>query len=940
MAVQQELVEQLFEAALALEPAARTAFLDHACVDDLELQQAIENLLTEDANAGSLLEHPPADSFARTPTGLALRAETTGPIGDEILPMLAGSLQPGQVLIRRFVVVRYIAKGGMGEVYEAEDRLLQGARIALKTILPQIAAEPALRQRFEREVLLAREVNHPNLCPVHDIFHSEQPDLLFLTMKLLPGETLSARLRANPSISSGEGLAIFKQMVAGLGAIHDAGIIHRDIKPNNIMLEGSGPEVRLSITDFGLAQGYQAESSLSGRGLVAGTPDYMAPELFLGAQPSQASDLFAFGVVLHEVFTGQKPARAPGDSSIIVSPRLQSLSLPSYCIQLVSGCLDHDPQRRLHAFERGLVSLNITHHAKEFWTRRRFMAAAASVIGAAAGTTWWKWNDIEELWSPLPSKRFVALLSWPKTSDIHVTPMLTGVLSAIKSELTHFEILDRDLLVISPEDVNLDVAGFTRLKEVCDPLGANLVLAASGSPASGVFQLFLRLLDPISGQTLREKRISCPIAEITTLPARAVYAAASLLNLARYLKRHAQVIQEGGTHSSDAFIAFQTAETSVKQPNNTGLEAAIEKYKQATDLDSRYALAYAKLSQAYAHYYFIHQDPAALELARGNCQVALDLAPNLLEGRLAHAAIYQYTGNEEGALRVIAAALSIDPSNSKSLAWQAEIYNRLNRWEEAEKAFRRILKEHPNYWLAYNELGYGLDLQGRYREALEAFRAASLAAPGNSLALSNLGGEFLTTGRFAEGIEILKKSFALDPGSDQAALYLSVGLRYVGKDEEALQFARKAVELNPAQDTNWLGLGDCYLALKRPSDAKNAYLRAAKQAELHLAMDPADGPTWLLLALYKVKSGSPQDVASIIERAESFGAQDVTSQLYKGRVLELMGKREAALSTLAACFRRGATDVQVATFPDMHFLRKDTRYRQLAGAAESKSSQS
>src|ERR1700744_1995121 len=121
MAVQQELVEQLFEAALALEPSARTGFLREACADDPELRQVVEDLLAEDAQAGSLLEHPPADSIARSPVALALGAETTTYLNDQILPMLAGGLTPGQVLIGRFVIVRYIAKGGMGEVYAAED---------------------------------------------------------------------------------------------------------------------------------------------------------------------------------------------------------------------------------------------------------------------------------------------------------------------------------------------------------------------------------------------------------------------------------------------------------------------------------------------------------------------------------------------------------------------------------------------------------------------------------------------------------------------------------------------------------------------------------------------------------------------------------------------------------------------------------------------------
>ena len=264
--------------------------------------------------------------------------------------------------------------------------------------------------------------------------------------------------------------------------------------------------------------------------------------------------------------------------------------------------------------------------------------------------------------------------------------------------------------------------------------------------------------------------------------------------------------------------------------------------------------------------------------------------------------------------------------------WQAQIYTRLNRWGEAEKTLRRVLKEHPNHWLPYNELGFGLEEQGRYQEALEAFRAASLAAPNNSMTLTNLGVEYIEVGEFAEAIETLKRSAALNPTLGQTAMFTSLALRYQGKYDEALRFARKAVQLNPALDDRWLELGDCYVSLGNQGEARKAYLRAAKEAERHLSIDPTNGPGWLLLALYNVKSGSPQDARSLIERAESLGASDMDSQLYKGRILELLGKREEALATLAACFRRGATDIQVAAFPDVQSLRKDRRYRELAGA--------
>jgi eukaryotic-like serine/threonine-protein kinase len=929
MATQTELVEQLFEAALALKPEEREAFLQQASGHDEELRQTVEELLVEDANAGSLLEHPP---FALL-TQAVMGPGRTVTAYETLLPSSPGRFEPGQVLLDRFVIIRFIAKGGMGEVYEAEDSFLQSVHVALKAILPQIADDPALQQRFEREVLLAREVSHQNLCPIYDIFHAEQApaNFLFLTMKLLPGETLAARLRRDKSISVPEGLAILKQMAAGLAALHAAGIIHRDIKPNNIMLDGAGSQVRLWITDFGLARAYEADASLSGKGLVAGTPDYMAPELYQGRPPSQASDLFALGMVLHETFIGQKPVPAADSSSMVVSSRLNSSGMPPFCAQFIVGCLDRDPSRRCQAFERILNLLHIHYRLEELWTRRRFAGAAAAAIAATAGAAWWKWDDVEDLLRPLPSKRFVALLNWPKTADTHVTPMLTSVLSAIKSELMHCETLDRDLFVISPEDVDPDIANAAHLKEVCDPLGANLVLAASGSPGANEFRLSLRLLDPTSGQPLRQKKLTCATNRITSLPGKAVLAAASLLDLDSYLNHDEQ--PEPATHSTAAFTAFQSAETLMKQPNDAGLDAAIEQYKQATEVDSRYAIAHARLAMAYVRLYDIRRVPGALDLAYGNCRLALSLHPGLADGHLGLAAVFEDTGNLRGALDEIAKALSLDPSNQRTLVWQAQIYARLDRWEDAEKAFRRALKEHPNYWLAYNELGFGLHGQAKYQEAIQAFRAASLAAPKNAMSLSNLGAEYLQIGEFSEGLESVKQSLALDPESSFAAANVSLALRYQEKYGEALPFARKAVQLNPSQDTNWLELADCLSSLRtHRGEARDAYLRAAKEAERHLLTDPSDGPSWMLLALYKVMSGSPREAPLLIERAESLRARDMDSQLYKVRILELLGKREDALMTLAACSRKGATDLQFPPLPDMDSLRKDPRYRQLMRA--------
>jgi tetratricopeptide (TPR) repeat protein len=952
MASQRELAEQLFEAALALKPGERYAYLDEMCSSDPQLRRMVEDLLAEDARAGSFLEHPPFDFLAKAMMSTAPIAETSSPIDDRSIPLFpraAGRLKPGETLIDRFVIVRFIAKGGMGEVYEAEDRFLQGVHVALKTILHDIADDPALQRNFEREVLLAREVTHANLCPIYDIFHCEQQprSFLFLTMKLLPGESLAARLHAPIPIPIDEGVAILKQIAAGLAAIHAAGIIHRDIKLNNIMLDGSAADVRIWITDFGLARVHAAETTPLSKGAIAGTPGYMAPELMSGHPPSQATDLFAFGVVLHEIFTGQKPIVAVDGSSVIASPRLNASGLPSPFVQLVKECLDLDPKRRCQAFENALVMLHLKQRPRKLWTRRQFAGAGAGAVCALAGGAWWEWDEIENLLHPLPEKRFVALLNWPK-SDSRVTPMLNGVLSAIQSELARVEAFDRNLFVISPEDVHQEVPAAAHLREVCDPLGANLVLAASGVPGRKDFQLFLRLLDPLSSQPLREKKVTCAVADLTSLPGTAVQAAASLLNVSRYLRRNVRM--EPGTQSAAAFTAFQSAEALMKRPNDTGLDAAcpcrsaygglkqpndpgldaaIEKYNQAVALDPGYAIAHAKLAFAYINYYVIRRDAGALELARGNCEHALTLDSGLVDGHLARALVLELTGNEQGALDEFAKALALDPSNPRTLVWQAELYTRLNRWADAERTFHRVLKERPNSWVTYNELGFALHGQGKYQEAVQAYRAASLVAPRNSMVHSNLAGEYLQIGDFANATESFKKSSALDPDFDEAASGTSLALRYQGKYEEAVPFALRAVELNPV-DNNWLELGDCYASLRnRQSEAKDAYLKAAAAVERRLRTDATDGPGWMLLALYQVKLGSQQNALSLIQRAESLGANDIDSQLYKARILELLGKREEALATLAACFRKGASVFQVVPFPDIQSLRQDPRYQKI-----------
>ena len=911
-------LKPLYEAALDVPEEQRAQFIAGACKDDPELQQHLEALLAgHDESAGS---------FDAPVVNLS-----------DIFPRRHRTLADGEMLLGRFKIVRLLGSGGMGEVYEAEDQFLHSVHIALKTILPQVSGDPAAQKRFEREVLLAQEVTHPNLCPIHTIFHCDDPPpgYSFLTMKLLPGKTLAARLQDLPRMTEEEGLAVLRQASFGIAAIHEAGIIHRDIKPSNFIVDGSGSGLHLWITDFGLARACETESTVSSVGTVAGTPGYIAPELFLGHPPSQASDLFALGVVFHEVLTGQKPIPVPGTHSYTVSPRLTTPKVPPLCVHLVTEFLQDDPQRRSAAFAEVLETNDwklegryYTRRSRQLWTRRRFAATAAVGVCAVAGGAWWKWDELENALHPLPRKRFVALLNWPRTSNSQLMPMLTAALSAIKSELSRFEAFDRDLFVISPEDIDAQLAQTNQLKDICDSLGANLVLGASALTVSSDFKLILRLLDPVSGHSLRERSIRTPLSAITSLPQKVVETATALFNLHHRL---AASLNSTGpdTQSTVAFTAFQTAESLMTQPNDAGLDGAITQYKQAVELDPQYAIAHARLALAYCRLYAIRHDPGAIDLARGNSDHALSLNPGLVEGYLARAWVLEHTGNEKGALDQIAKALALDPSDPRTLIWQAQIYSRLNRWADAERTFKRVLDERPNFWLAHNELGVVFNSQGKYSDAIREFRAACLAAPGNSLAFNNVGAIYLQLGNFSEATENFKKSFSLKANA-LAAQNISSALRCQGKYRDALTFAEKAVELEPANDQNWLELADCYSLLPgRQREANDAYLRARTEMEKHLQIDATDGAGWMLLALYQIKSGNTSNALSLIHKATALGAEDMDSQLYKVRILELLGNRDEALTTLESCFRQGATSFEISSAPDLQSLQHDLRYQSL-----------
>jgi serine/threonine-protein kinase len=215
------------------------------------------------------------------------------------VPERHASLQPGQRVAGRFVIERALGAGGMGEVYLARDETL-GEVVALKTIATALVTPSAL-DRFRREAQAARRITHPNVVRIHDI--GQDGDLAFISMEYIEGVTLGRRIELDAPLPLAEIKRIALELCAGVQAAHAAGVVHRDLKPYNVLLDRAG---HARIIDFGLAR-LEAAGSLTATGAVMGTPEYMAPEQVLGKAVDVRTDVYAIGCVLYHAIAGQPP---------------------------------------------------------------------------------------------------------------------------------------------------------------------------------------------------------------------------------------------------------------------------------------------------------------------------------------------------------------------------------------------------------------------------------------------------------------------------------------------------------------------------------------------------------------------------------------------------------------------------------------------------------
>ena len=305
--------------------------------------------------------NPPDSHFCRK-CATPLPSESDAPFSQtKTVLMPVKELERGSIFAERYEVIEELGKGGMGRVYKVFDKKVNET-IALKLIKPEIDTDEKTIERFRNELRFARKISHRHVCRMFDL--GEEETSHFITMEYVPGENLKAFIRRSGKLTVEKAVSLAKQVGEGLAEAHSLGVVHRDLKPQNIMIDGVG---NAKIMDFGIARSLSTEG-ITATGYIIGTPDYMSPEQVEGIESDQRSDIYSLGVILYEMVTGKLPFLGDTPMSVAVKhkteipqdPREIDDHIPEVLSHMILKCMEKDPEKRYQRAEDFLHELNNT----------------------------------------------------------------------------------------------------------------------------------------------------------------------------------------------------------------------------------------------------------------------------------------------------------------------------------------------------------------------------------------------------------------------------------------------------------------------------------------------------------------------------------------------------------------------------------------------------
>jgi len=751
------------------------------------------------------------------------------------------TLQPGMLLAQRYEIVQILGQGGMGAVYKATDRELNRT-VALKVIRPDLARDKAIVDRFKQELLLAHQVTHRNVIRIYDL--SEADGMKFITMEYVEGENLLTLIHQKKKFSPEEAVEIMQQVCRALEAAHSVDVIHRDLKPQNIMRDKTG---RILVMDFGLARTLEGDG-MTQSGALVGTMEYMSPEQALGKPLDQRSDIFALGLIFYEMLTGQMPYRADSTLASLIKRTQERVSpvsdhdntIPRSVSNIVTKCLERDLDLRYKTAAELLADL-------ETWQGKRAGATlsfepkvgpwgrtipwptiTAGVIVVALAIGGYRWRD--KLFQPSLGQTSaapavsLAILPFRNASGDQsldwLGPSLADMLSTDVGQSAHLRTVSPDRLHQVLQDLHIAPnTSFdpTMLRRIAEFSSADVVVFGQYARFGDQVRIDATLQDLKNNRTISMKADASSEKDIPAAFDKLADSVRQNLALSKDVLNELKASSYQPTSTSiEALRDYNQGIGLLREGKN--LEAE-KQFEAATKKDAGFALAFSKLAQTYSN---LGYDAEAEQAA----QRAVGLSQNLPEAEkyLLVAIQAQITKNFPAAIKAYETIAKASPGNADVQSALAALYEQAGDFAKAGEYNQKILSANPkdiNATLAMGRLAIKSDNAQGALDPLN--RALTL-----SVQLDNQEQRAATLHAMAVAYRMLNRpQDGLRNDEDALAIWRSIGQKrgiasslneiartdvLLGKNKEALDNFQEALQIRRDIGDKH-GLGDTLIDL-------------------------------------------------------------------------------------------------------------------------------
>ena len=836
--------------------------------------------------------------------------------------------------VSRFIIISRLGRGGMGEVFLGEDTLLK-RHVAMKVIRREHSVDTQFRERLLKEAERASQLNNDHIARIYDVV--EQDERIFLIMEYVEGRTL--RERMDEALSSEQFFAIAQECLSGLAAAHSHGILHCDLKPENLMLTTSGA---IKILDFGLARHVQTPETRETVTLAGGTPGYIAPEVLMGRTPDCQADIYSLGVVFHELINGRRPF-SPGPMlrdavhrGAVPSSGARALTLG--LTHVITRMLAADPAQRYGSCQavlddlttirsgRTLESVKTRTISGKWWIMMVAVAALAALIAVLIYISPWP-----TAWSSQPvsaSTRELVILPFQPAdaNDPSSRAFADGLSETLSAKLG--EISDRYSLQVVP-------AAEVRAQKVMDAqharslLGASMALHGSMQRDGNTVRVSYSLVDTSSLRQMNSGVVTADAGNAFAVQDRVIQEVLGNLNIELAKTDRTRML----THSTSqpkAYELYLRGRGYLQQyDRKENVENAIAAFQQSVQADPRFALAYAGLGQAYVQMYGLTHATESLSNAEDACRRSANIDSDSVDAELCLGMIFNRTGKYQEATQHLERAVKLDPSRDEPYRELSTVYEHLKQVEDAEAVLRKAIAVRPQYWAGYNWLGWFYWSHGRYDDAIAQFKRVVQLAPDSISGYSNLGAMYVVKGDLASAIAALEKSISIQPTasalSNLGALYF-----YEHRYLPAAQAYSRAADLNPNQYVVYGNLAEAYAQIPgKQGDSRMNYAEALSLAEEQLRVNPEQGVVRIDAALYAVMLGQKDKALAYRNLALKLSAEDPQAWHRSALVLAQLHRDKAALADLRKAVKAGLSPSEITSSPAWQRFAADPGFREI-----------